>query len=47
MILQSLEDTQVLAFAQGPSGCSVSIVVDPDDTEQTVDQIHAVIINSG
>jgi aspartate kinase len=47
MILQSLEDTHVLALAQGPSGCSVSIVVDPDDTEQTVDQIHAVIINSG
>ena len=44
-ILQALNHTEVLLLAQGPSGNSLSIVVNFEDTEQALDSIHAIIIN--
>lgn len=46
-ILQSLDKTSILAIAQGPSHCTLSIVLDPTDAEDAVLLIHQFIISSG
>ncbi len=46
-ILQSLGNIRILALAQGPSHCSVSVILDAKDTEEAIAQIHELIINSG
>jgi aspartokinase/homoserine dehydrogenase 1 len=46
-ILVALGKTRILAVAQGPSHCTLSIIVDPHDAENTLTLIHQLIINSG
>ncbi|MEO1286403.1 MAG: aspartate kinase [Chloroflexota bacterium] len=43
-ILQQLADVRIIGFTQGPSQCSLSVVVNPDDVEYTIKQIHALTI---
>lgn len=46
-IFNVLNGVRVLGIAQGPSRCSLSIVVNQDDAERTLSQLHTLIINSG
>lgn len=46
-ILQHLEGITVLGMAQGPSGCSLSVIIDPDHIEATLHRIHDMIVNTG
>lgn len=45
--LQAIKNTEVLALVQGPSGCSLTLVVNFEAAEQTLDAIHAAILSSG
>ncbi len=45
-IMQALDNIPTRALAQGPSGNSLSMIVDLADAEQALQQIHAFIINS-
>lgn len=46
--IEALDGTRSLALAQGASNCSVSIVIDPDDADQTLQRAHdQIILNSG
>jgi aspartate kinase len=45
-IFQTLQDVRVLAVAQGPSRCSLSLVVEPPEAESALLQIHNLIINN-
>lgn len=44
-ILQQLTDVRVLGFTQGPSSCSLSVVVHPDETLTTLRRIHDLALN--
>jgi aspartate kinase len=46
-IIQALGNTRILALAQGPSHCSLSLVLDVKDTEEALFQIHQLILSSG
>lgn len=46
-ILQTLGHTHLLALALGPSHCSLSLVVQAQDTEKTVQGLHRLILNNG
>ncbi len=46
-ILQALGNIRILALAQGPSHCSLSLVLDTKDTDEALSQIHQLILNSG
>jgi aspartate kinase len=46
-ILQALGSIRILAMAQGPSHCSLSLALDVKDTEEALFQIHQLILNSG
>ena len=39
-VLMSLDDIRVLALSQGPSHCSLSIVVAPEDADEALHRIH-------
>jgi aspartokinase len=43
-VLQALTGTRILAFAQGPSHCSLSVVVEPKNSERALRQIHGLIL---
>lgn len=43
-ILQQLGDIRIIGFTQGPSQCSLSIIVNPDDAEYAVQRIHTLTI---
>jgi aspartate kinase len=45
-IFQALDGIRILGLAQGPSRCSLSIVVEPKDAETVLLQIHDLLINS-
>jgi aspartokinase len=45
-IFQVLHDVRILAIAQGPSRCSLSLVVEPQDGESALLQIHQMILNN-
>jgi aspartate kinase len=45
-VLQTLGKTRILGIAQGPSRCTLSIVVEPQDAEDVLLLIHQLIINS-
>ncbi len=45
-ILQNLTTIAILAIAQGPSHCSFSIVVHENEMEQSLKQIHRLIVNT-
>jgi aspartate kinase len=44
-ILTSLEGIRILALAQGQ--CSLSLVVEPHNSERAINQIHQLVINNG
>lgn len=46
-ILQALDGLPILGIAQGPSFCSLSVVVDVADAEKALERIHRMIINTG
>jgi aspartate kinase len=45
-IFQALKNIRVLAVAQGPSRCSLSLVVEPQEAENALIQIHEMILNT-
>ncbi len=45
-IFTALNGIRILGLAQGPSNCSLSIVVKTEDAENALHQIHELIINS-
>lgn len=45
-IFQAIGSIRLLALAQGPSRCSLSLVVQPEDSEMVLRQIHQMIISS-
>jgi len=45
-ILIALDGIRILALAQGPSRCSLSVVVAPQDAERTLLQIHDLIVQN-
>ena len=45
-LLGALVGVRVLALAQGPSHCSFSVVIEPDDTENALSGIHSLILSS-
>jgi len=46
-ILKELQGVKVLGLAQGPSRCSLSIIVEPNTAEQTLRSVHDFIIKNG
>ena len=46
-IFQALSGIRILGLAHGPSNCSLSIVLKPEDADNALFQIHDLIINSG
>jgi len=45
-ILEKLDGVHILDIAQGPSHCSLSVIIKPQDAEQVVHSIHSLITNS-
>jgi aspartokinase/homoserine dehydrogenase 1 len=45
-ILQELDDISILGLSPGPSECSLSIVVNPEDSYSTQTRIHSFLIAS-
>jgi bifunctional aspartokinase / homoserine dehydrogenase 1 len=45
-ILQAIGKTRILGIAQGPSRCTFSVVVEPQEAEDVLLLIHQLIINS-
>jgi aspartokinase/homoserine dehydrogenase 1 len=45
-ILKALDETPILALAEGPSGHNLSIVVEFENGEEALDRAHAAILNS-
>ena len=43
-IFQGMKGVRILALSQGPSRCSLSVVTEPQDAEQTLQQIHQLIV---
>jgi aspartate kinase len=43
-ILQQLEDIHPIALAQGPSQCSLSLIVHPDEAEIVLNRIHEFLL---
>ena len=44
-VLNALDQTEVLVLAQGPSGSSVSIVVNYEETDRALENIHNMIVD--
>ena len=45
-ILRAIDKTHILAYSQGPSKCSFSLVVNTRDGDYTLHRIHDFIVNS-
>jgi bifunctional aspartokinase / homoserine dehydrogenase 1 len=45
-VMRALEGVRILAVAQSPAQCSLSVVVEPKDAEVTLKQIHALTLRS-
>lgn len=45
-VINTLDHIPILAIAQGPSGCSLSIVIYFDDTEEALEQLHSILLNN-
>ena len=45
-ILHTLDRTQILAYSQGPSRCSFSLVVNTRDSDHILHRIHDFIVNN-
>jgi aspartate kinase len=45
-ILEALSSIRILAIAQGPSHCSLSVVVEPQFADSALEKLHQLIINS-
>jgi aspartokinase len=45
-IFQALKNVRVLAVAQGPSRCSLSLIVEPQEAESALFQIHEIILST-
>ncbi|MDQ7035739.1 MAG: aspartate kinase [Anaerolineae bacterium] len=46
-ILQQLNGIPIVGLAQGPSHCSLSIIVEQDATEEALRRIHDLVLSSG
>jgi aspartate kinase len=46
-ILQALNGLPILGMSQGPSFCSLSVVVDVSDAEKALERIHDLIVSTG
>jgi aspartokinase/homoserine dehydrogenase 1 len=46
-IFQALNGVRILGLAHGPSNCSLSVVVRPEDGEETLRRLHDLIISNG
>lgn len=46
-IMEKLGEMRLLALAQGPSWCSLSLVIEPHNVENALHQIHTLTANSG
>jgi aspartate kinase len=46
-IVQQLNGTRVLGIAQGPSRCSLSVIVEAHDAEIALDKIHRLTLKNG
>ncbi|MBZ0283604.1 MAG: aspartate kinase [Anaerolineae bacterium] len=46
-IVQVLGGIRIIAMAQGPSNCSLSLVVDTHNAEETLERIHQLVISTG
>jgi bifunctional aspartokinase / homoserine dehydrogenase 1 len=46
-VLQTIGKTRILEMTQGPSHCTLSLIVEPQDSEDILLLIHQLIINSG
>ncbi|MFN8373713.1 MAG: aspartate kinase [Anaerolineae bacterium] len=46
-VLQALQGVRILALAQGPSHCSLSVVVEPKDSDRALRLIHGLILSNG
>lgn len=46
-ILQQLDGIRIVGLAQGPSHCSLSIIVEQDATEAALRRIHDLVLSSG
>ena len=44
-ILQQLEGIQSVALAEGPSRCSLSVVIHPDNTDDALQRIHQLTLD--
>ncbi len=44
-VFAALHGIRILGLAQGPSRCSLSVVVDPQDAEATLRQMHALALS--
>jgi aspartate kinase len=45
-ILQQLEGIKSVALAEGPSRCSLSVVIHPDNTDDALKRVHELILES-
>lgn len=45
-VFSALGGMRILGLAQGPSRCSLSIIVEPDNIDRAMEQIHAIVIGS-
>jgi aspartokinase len=45
-ILQKLDGIKIVGLAQGPSQCSLSVIVEPPATESALRRIHDLILSS-
>ncbi|MCA9912420.1 MAG: hypothetical protein KC496_03690 [Anaerolineae bacterium] len=46
-ILQTMSGIQILALMQGPTGCSLSVVVAVEQAVDALNRIHQLILSSG
>lgn len=46
-VFSTLGSVRILAIAQGPSQCSLSIVIQPQDGDIVLERIHDLILNNG
>lgn len=46
-VLHAIGQTRLLGVAQGPSQCSLSLVVEPGDADEALYLIHQFVVNSG
>lgn len=45
-LLAQLNGLRVVGLAQGPAGCSLSLIFNPDEAEEALQRIHAMMLNN-